>query len=73
MNTPPKPGYRHAFWYAVFGFFFGLAFVLIATLIVLYQAGTPFTWDAIVQTNLSNGLLVLIDTLPFIFAVLFFS
>jgi PAS domain S-box-containing protein len=71
MNQTHKPGYRHMFWYGLFGFAFGLAFVLIATLIVLYQTGTPLTLDAVVQTNLSNGLLLLIDTLPFIFAVLF--
>jgi len=71
MNTPPKPGYKHAFWYGVFGFFFGLVFVIIATVIVLIQSGTPVSLDAIVQANLRNPLLLLIDTLPFIFAVLF--
>jgi PAS domain S-box-containing protein len=71
MNASTKPGFRHAFWYGLFGFAFGLVFVIAATLIVLVRSGAPFSLPAAVQANQSDALLLLIDSLPFIFAVLF--
>jgi len=69
MNKEPRPHY--AFWFGVIGFFLGLAFVVLATLIALIGLGEPFTLENILAIHLETGpLFWLIDSIPFLAAIL---
>ena len=69
MNKEPRPHY--AFWFAIIGFFLGLAFVALATLIALRGLQEPVTFENIFKVHLSTGpLFWLIDSVPFLAAIL---
>jgi PAS domain S-box-containing protein len=70
MNKEPRPHYQ--FWFAVIGFFLGLAFVALATFIALLGLEEPITLENILQIHLNTGpLFWLIDSVPFLAALLF--
>ena len=68
MNKEPRPHY--AFWFAIIGFILGLAFVALATLIALFGLGEEITIDNILQLHLYQPLFWLIDSVPFLAAIL---
>lgn len=68
MNKEPRPHY--AFWFAIIGFILGLAFVALATLIALFGLGEDITIDNILQLHLYQPLFWLIDSVPFLAAIL---
>ena len=69
MNKEPRPHY--AFWFAIIGFILGLAFVVLATFIALFVVlEVPITLDNILKLHLYQELFWLIDTIPFLAAIL---
>jgi len=68
MNKEPRPHY--AFWFAIIGFFLGLAFVALATLIALFSIGEQVNIDNILQLHIYQPLFWLIDSVPFLAALL---
>jgi PAS domain S-box-containing protein len=68
MNKEPRPHY--AFWFAILGFILGLAFVALATLIALFGLAEDITIDNILQLHLYQPLFWLIDSVPFLAAIL---
>jgi uncharacterized membrane protein len=71
MNDPNQPSNTRAWLYALIGFVLGLMFVALVTLIVIYQVGSPLTWDAVVQLHLNQPLMWIIDLIPIVLAVFF--
>jgi len=70
MKSPGAPRHHYMFWFAVLGFVLGLLGVIVATVIGVLMAGKPLTLTNFVQTNLTNPLLWLFDTAPFVLAIL---
>ena len=68
MNKEPRPHY--AFWFAIIGFILGLAFVVLATLIALFGLELEITVENILQLHLYQPLFWLIDSVPFLAAIL---
>jgi len=68
MNKEPRPHY--AFWFAIIGFILGLAFVVLATLITLFGLEYSITLENILQLHLYQPLFWLIDSVPFLAAIL---
>jgi PAS domain S-box-containing protein len=68
MNKEPRPHY--AFWFAIIGFILGLAFVALATLIALFGLDYEINVNNIVQLHLYQPLFWLIDSVPFLAAIL---
>lgn len=61
-NSAPHPHY--ALGFAALGFLFGLFFVVLATLWVLFMTGTPVTWENVVELHTASPVFWWIDTLP---------
>jgi PAS domain S-box-containing protein len=70
MKNQSAPHPHYMFWFAVLGFVLGLLGVIVATVIGVLMAGLPITLNNLVRTNLTNPLLWLFDTTPFVLAVL---
>lgn len=71
MNKEPRPHY--AFWFGLLGFILGLGFVALATVIALFMLNEEITISNIIAVHsLQTGpLFWLIDSIPFISAILF--
>ncbi|MBT3336807.1 MAG: PAS domain S-box protein, partial [Anaerolineae bacterium] len=57
--------------YLLFGFFFGLLFPLVGTVIELSLASMPFSLNAIFRVQELNPVLLIVDTAPIVLAIIF--
>ena len=70
MATGQVKKSHYGFWFGVIGFIVGLVVVVIATWLTLTMDNLPLELYNIIQAHLNNPLLWLIDTLPFILAIM---
>jgi len=70
MATGQVKKSHYGFWFGVIGFIVGLVVVAIATWLTLTMENLPIELNSIIQAHASNPLLWLIDTLPFILAIM---
>ena len=70
MATGQVKKSHYGFWFGVIGFIVGLVVVAIATWLTLTMENLPIELNSILQAHASNPLLWLIDTLPFILAIM---
>lgn len=70
MTTGQVKKSHYGFWFGVIGFIVGLVVVIIATWLTLTMENLPLELDSIIQVHISNPLLWLIDTLPFLLAIM---
>lgn len=70
MKSSREPRPHYAIWLGILGFFLGVLFVLIATMVGIFTLGYPINWQGVVQLHQEVALMWLIDTLPIWSAIL---
>ena len=68
MKNTKEPKTYNWLWFGILGFAFGLFYIVLGTILAMYVAHVDFTLQNAIRQQLTNPLLWLIDTAPFILA-----